>query len=140
VLRLGFGMPAFNSDEVIIPSFIEKGVKKEDAYNYSAIGCVEVAVPGKWGYRCTGMSFLNFPKSLLIAMNDGVPLYVELPASVVLEVTYTEPGLQGDRSTGGTKPATVETGAEIQVPLFLEAGTKVKIDTRTGDYLGRVND
>jgi formate C-acetyltransferase len=72
VVRLGFGMPAFNSDEVIIPSFIKKGVKPEDAYNYSAIGCVEVAVPGKWGYRCTGMSFLNFPKSLLIAMNDGV--------------------------------------------------------------------
>jgi len=72
VVRLGFGMPAFNSDEVIIPSFVEKGVKKEDAYNYSAIGCVEVAVPGKWGYRPTGMSFLNFPKSLLIALNDGV--------------------------------------------------------------------
>ncbi|MDR0378274.1 MAG: glycyl radical protein [Spirochaetaceae bacterium] len=74
VVRLGFGMPAFNNDEVIIPSFIAKGVKKEDAYNYSAIGCVEVAVPGKWGYRCTGMSFLNFPKSLLIALNDGVDL------------------------------------------------------------------
>jgi formate C-acetyltransferase len=74
VVRLGFGMPAFNSDEIIIPSFIEKGVKKEDAYNYSAIGCVEVAVPGKWGYRCTGMSFLNFPKSLLIALNDGVDI------------------------------------------------------------------
>lgn len=72
VVRLGFGMPAFNSDEVIIPSFIEKGVDEKDAYNYSAIGCVEVAVPGKWGYRCTGMSFLNFPKSLLIALNDGV--------------------------------------------------------------------
>ena len=72
VVRLGFGMPAFNSDEVIIPSFIEKGVAREDAYDYSAIGCVEVAVPGKWGYRCTGMSFLNFPKSLLIAMNNGV--------------------------------------------------------------------
>lgn len=74
VVRLGFGMPAFNSDEVIIPSFIEKGVAKEDAYDYSAIGCVEVAVPGKWGYRCTGMSFLNFPKSLMIALNDGVDL------------------------------------------------------------------
>lgn len=72
VVRLGFGMPAFNSDEVIIPSFIEKGVSEEDAYNYSAIGCVEVAVPGKWGYRCTGMSFLNLPKSLLIALNNGV--------------------------------------------------------------------
>lgn len=74
VVRLGTGMPAFNSDEIIIPSFIEKGVAEEDAYNYSAIGCVEVAVPGKWGYRCTGMSFLNFPKSLLIALNDGVDL------------------------------------------------------------------
>ena len=72
LLKLGTGMPAFNSDEVIIPSFIEKGVKEEDAYNYSAIGCVEVAVPGKWGYRCTGMSFINFPKTLLIAMNQGV--------------------------------------------------------------------
>lgn len=72
VVKLGFGMPAFNSDEIIIPSFIKRGIKEEDAYNYSAIGCVEVAVPGKWGYRCTGMSFLNFPKSLLIAMNNGV--------------------------------------------------------------------
>lgn len=75
-----------------------------------------------------------------IAMNEGNPLYIELPASVVLEITYTEPGLQGDRSTGGTKPATVETGYEIQVPLFLETGTKIKVDTRTGEYLGRVND
>lgn len=72
VMKLGTGMPAFNSDEVIIPSFIEKGVKEEDAYNYSAIGCVETAVPGKWGYRCTGMSYMNFPRILLIAMNDGI--------------------------------------------------------------------
>ncbi|WP_421740661.1 glycyl radical protein [Cellulomonas sp.] len=71
VMRIGFGMPAFNSDEVIIPSLISKGVSREDAYAYSAIGCVEVAVPGKWGYRCTGMSFLNFPKTLLVALNDG---------------------------------------------------------------------
>lgn len=75
-----------------------------------------------------------------IGIHDGTPLYIELPASVVLEITYTEPGLQGDRSNAGTKPATVETGAEIQVPLFLNTGTKVKVDTRTGDYLGRVND
>ncbi len=74
VVKLGFGMPAFNNDEIIIPSFIDWGVKEEDAYNYSAIGCVETAVPGKWGYRCTGMSFLNFPKSLLIAMNDGADI------------------------------------------------------------------
>ena len=74
VIRCGFGMPAFNSDEIIIPSFLNIGVKKEDAYNYSAIGCVEVAVPGKWGYRCTGMSFLNFPKTLMIALNDGIDI------------------------------------------------------------------
>jgi formate C-acetyltransferase len=74
VVRLGFGMPAFNSDEIIIPSLVKKGVLPEDAYDYSAIGCVEVAVPGKWGYRCTGMSFLNFPRSLLIALNDGVDM------------------------------------------------------------------
>lgn len=72
VMRLGFGMPAFNSDEVIIPSLIEKGVAPADARDFSAIGCVEVAVPGKWGYRCTGMSFLNFPKTLLVALNDGL--------------------------------------------------------------------
>jgi elongation factor P len=75
-----------------------------------------------------------------IALHDGEPLYIELPASVTMDITYTEPGLQGDRSTGGTKPATIETGFEIQVPLFLETGTKVKIDTRTGEYLGRVNE
>ncbi|WP_346695337.1 glycyl radical protein [Thermophilibacter mediterraneus] len=72
VVKLGFGMPAFNNDEVIIPSFINWGVAEEDAYNYSAIGCVETAVPGKWGYRCTGMSYVNFPRMLLVAMNDGV--------------------------------------------------------------------
>ncbi|MCB7137574.1 elongation factor P [Cellulosimicrobium marinum] len=84
--------------------------------------------------------YLLESQNVLIASNDGQPLYVELPASVVLEITYTEPGLQGDRSTGGTKPATLETGAQIQVPLFLEQGTKVKVDTRDGSYLGRVND
>ncbi|RPF21632.1 elongation factor P [Myceligenerans xiligouense] len=77
---------------------------------------------------------------VMVATNEGQPLYLELPQSVVMEITYTEPGLQGDRSTGGTKPATLQTGAEIQVPLFLEQGTKVKVDTRTRDYLGRVND
>lgn len=84
-------------------------------------------------------NFMLENQQVQIALNNGNPLYVELPASVVLEITYTEPGLQGDRSSAGTKPATVETGYEIQVPLFLETGTKVKVDTRTGDYLGRVN-
>ena len=74
VMKLGFGMPALNNDEVIIPSFVKWGVAEEDAYDYSAIGCVETAVPGKWGYRCTGMSYLNFPRLLLCCMNGGVDL------------------------------------------------------------------
>jgi elongation factor P len=74
----------------------------------------------------------------IVAMHEGNALYVELPAAVELTITYTEPGVQGDRSTGGTKPATLETGAEIQVPLFIEPDTRVKVDTRDGSYLGRV--
>ena len=72
-----------------------------------------------------------------VAFNDDTPLYVELPAAVELTIRQTDPGMQGDRSTGGTKPATLETGAQIQVPLFITTGEKVKVDTRTGDYLGR---
>ncbi len=75
----------------------------------------------------------------LVAQNEGVVLYVELPASVELVISHTDPGLQGDRSTGGTKPATLETGAEIAVPLFLNTGDRIKVDTRDGRYLGRVN-
>lgn len=74
-----------------------------------------------------------------VATHDGVPLFVELPASVTLEIRHTDPGLQGDRSTGGTKPAELETGATIQVPLFISTGERVKVDTRDGSYLGRVN-
>lgn len=73
-----------------------------------------------------------------IATHEGSPLYIELPASVELLIEYTEPGLQGDRSSGGTKPAKLETGAEIQVPLFLEVGEKIKVDTRDGSYISRV--
>ena len=72
VIGRGFGMPAFNNDEIVIPSLIDLGIKKDDAYNYSAIGCIEIAVPGKWGYRCTGMSFLNFMRVFLAAMNNGL--------------------------------------------------------------------
>ncbi len=74
-----------------------------------------------------------------VAMHEGTPLYVELPTSVELVVSHTDPGLQGDRSTGGTKPATLETGAQIQVPLFVNTGDRVKVDTRDGRYLGRAN-
>jgi len=83
-------------------------------------------------------SYLLENQEAMVATHEGSPLYVELPASVELVIDYTEPGLQGDRSTGGTKPAKLETGAEIQVPLFITTGEKVKVDTRDGSYLGRV--
>jgi elongation factor P len=84
-----------------------------------------------------GSNYLLPEAEVIVAMHEGVPLYVELPTSVALEITYTEPGLQGDRSTGGTKPATVETGATVMVPLFITNGEKIKVDTRDGRYLGR---
>ena len=75
----------------------------------------------------------------IVAIHENNPLYIELPASVVLTIIYTEPGLQGDRSSGGTKPATVETGIDIQVPLFIKQDEKVLVDTRDGSYQGRAN-
>ena len=82
-------------------------------------------------------NYLLEEQMAVVAFNDGVPLYVELPAAVELTISQTDPGMQGDRSTGGTKPATLETGAQVQVPLFITTGEKVKVDTRTGEYLGR---
>lgn len=85
----------------------------------------------------TAVNFMLENQVAVVGLHDGAPLFVELPASVVLTVEYTEPGLQGDRSTGGNKPARLETGYEIQVPLFITAGEKLKVDTRDGSYLGR---
>ncbi|MBU3642671.1 MAG: elongation factor P [Candidatus Nanopelagicaceae bacterium] len=82
-------------------------------------------------------NFLLENAEVNVAIHEGNPLYIELPASVELEITYTEPGIQGDRSSGGTKPATVQTGIDIQVPLFIKQGEKVLVDTRDGSYLGR---
>lgn len=84
-------------------------------------------------------NFLLESMPVQIAFHNGAPLYLELPVTVEIEVASTEPGLQGDRSSAGTKPATLETGAEIQVPLFINAGDKLKVDSRDGSYLGRVN-
>jgi elongation factor P len=83
-------------------------------------------------------NFLLENQDAIVATNEGRVLYVELPASVELEITYTEPGVVGDSATGRTKPATLETGHEIQVPLFITQGEKVKVDTRDSSYLGRV--
>lgn len=98
----------------------------------------QVTVPGVIVGEAANFMLSN--QAVTIAIHDGEALYVDLPASVTLQITYTEPGLQGDRATSGTKSATLETGYEIQVPLFVEQGTTVKVDTRTGDYLGRVSD
>ncbi len=84
-------------------------------------------------------NFLLENAEAMVAVHESTPLYLELPASVELTVSHTDPGLQGDRSTGGTKPATVETGAVVQVPLFVSTGERIKVDTRDGHYLGRVN-
>lgn len=85
-------------------------------------------------------NYLIDNQSAIVAFHNEQVLSVELPATVILTITHTEPGLQGDRSNAGTKPATVETGYEVQVPLFMEEGTRIKVDTRTGEYAGRVND
>ncbi|WP_306362030.1 elongation factor P [Nocardia sp. CC227C] len=83
--------------------------------------------------------FLLENMGVQIAMYEGEALFIELPVSIEVEVTHTEPGLQGDRSSAGTKPATIETGAEVQVPLFINVGDKLKVDTRDGSYISRVN-
>ena len=87
-----------------------------------------------------GAKFLLENSRVNVSFHDGQPLFAELPANVDLKIEHTDPGLQGDRSTGGTKPATLETGAEVQVPLFINTGDKLRIDTRDGHYLSRVND
>ena len=94
-------------------------------------------VPVAAGTVGDGAGYLLENSEAVVAVHDGTPLYVELPTSVELVIEQTDPGLQGDRSTGGTKPATLETGATIQVPLFVSTGEKVKVDTRDGRYLGR---
>ena len=86
-----------------------------------------------------GANYLLDNTEVIVAVHDSTPLYVELPVTMELVVSHTDPGLQGDRSTGGTKPATLETGAQIQVPLFVTTGEKLKVDTRDGRYLGRVS-
>jgi elongation factor P len=83
-------------------------------------------------------NFMLENQEAIVATNEGRVLFIELPASVELLIAETEPGLQGDRSTGGTKPATLETGHTIAVPLFITSGEKVKVDTRDSSYLGRV--
>ncbi len=103
-----------------------------DAKNFDQISVPESVVGDS-------VKFMLENCEAIVAMHEGSPLYIELNASVELVVTYTEPGLQGDRSSGGTKPATVETGITVQVPLFIKQDEKILVDTRNGSYLGRAN-
>ena len=103
-----------------------------DAKNFDQISVPESVVGDS-------VNFMLENCEAIVAMHEGSPLYIELNASVELVVTYTEPGLQGDRSSGGTKPATVETGLTVQVPLFIKQDEKILVDTRNGSYLGRAN-
>ena len=103
-----------------------------DTENFDQMSISEAVVGDSANYMLENVS-------AVVAVHEGNPLYIDLPASVELTVTYTEPGLQGDRSSGGTKPATLETGINIQVPLFIKQDEKILVDTRTGDYLGRAN-
>lgn len=82
--------------------------------------------------------FLKEGESVQLAVYEGRAIGIELPPSVELEVTHAEPGIKGDRSSAGTKPATVETGLVVNVPLFVEQGDRIKVDTRTGGYMTRV--
>lgn len=137
LMRLGTGMPAFNSDEIIIPSLIERGVSSEDAHDYSAIGCVEVAVPGRWGYRCTGMSFLNFPKALLVALNDGLD-----PASGI-RLAPSRGHLRDMTSFDEVMEAWDATIREFQRHcIVLDASCDLALEHRTADVLcsGLVDD
>jgi elongation factor P len=103
-----------------------------DSTNYDQISVSKQTVGEAFDYLLENAG-------VVVAMHEGNPLFIEMPASVELVITYTEPGLQGDRSSGGTKPATVETGITIQVPLFIKQDERVLVDTRTGAYLGRAN-
>ena len=102
-----------------------------DMESYEQFSVEKDVLGDKGGYLVDGME-------LTMLLYRGKPLDMDLPASVVLEVTHTEPGVKGDTVSGATKPATLATGITVTVPLFVNEGEKVKVDTRTGAYLGRV--
>lgn len=101
-----------------------------DTETYDQVHVPAAVVGDQGGYIKDG-------STAVIPFHDGRALGVELPAAVVLEVTSTEPGVKGDRVSGATKPATLETGITVAVPLFVETGTRIKVDTREGTYLSR---
>jgi len=123
---------------VLEKSTLQHTFKELDDYVFMDMGSYEET-------RLTGKQIGDSRKYLKEGMEvsvvswNGKPLEVELPNSVVLQVIQTDPGVKGDTATGGTKPAIVETGAQVMVPLFITIGEKIKIDTRSDSYLGREN-
>ena len=132
----------FNSDTKVEDAQVDR---REMAYLYQDADGYVFMDTSDYSQLTLGDEIVGDAKNFLlengtaqVALHEGNPLFIELPASVELEITYTEPGLQGDRSSAGTKPATVETGFQIQVPLFITTGERVKVDTRDGSYISRV--
>jgi len=132
----------FRADERVQQAIIERrghqylysddlGYHFQDGENYAQLTLAEDLVRGASG-------FLKEGDAVLLAMYNGRAIGIDLPASVVLTVTHAEPGVKGDRVSGATKPVTLETGLVVQVPLFVDAGDRVKVDTRSGGYITRV--
>jgi len=127
-------------EKVELVDFEEKRMQflyRDDAYHFMDLDTYDqiALVPEQVG---EARDFLKENTEVEILFIDGSPASVELPNFIELTVVRTDPGIRGDTASGGSKPATLETGAVIQVPLFLNEGDVVKVDTRSGDYLGRV--
>jgi len=127
-------------EKVELVDFDEKRMQflyRDDAYHFMDLDTYDqiALAPGQVG---DARDFLKENTEVEILFIDGNPVSVELPNFIELQVVKTDPGIRGDTATGGSKPATLETGAVIQVPLFLNEGDVVKVDTRSGEYLGRV--
>jgi elongation factor P len=110
----------------------DMGFNFMDGETYEQMSVSELLVGSNADFLTDGMT-------INLAMFEGTPVDIELPASVELDVTFAEPGVKGDRVSGGTKPVTLSTGRIIQAPLFVEQGDRVKVDTRTGNYITRVS-
>ncbi len=132
----------FRAGEEIFPVRVDV---KEMQYLYeegNALVCMDTEsydqIPVDKDLFGNAISFLKEGMNLKISFDDQTPLMGELPSTVELEVTYTEPGIKGDTATRTLKPATVETGATVNIPLFVEAGEKIRVNTQTGEYMERV--
>ena len=118
-------------------STVQYSYKEDDTYYFMDTSTYEM-IPFTAAQLGDAVDYLLDGMQVEVASYDGEPINVELPITVELEVTYTEPGFKGDTATGGTKPATLETGLVVQVPLFVATGNRIRVKTDTGTYVERV--